>query len=302
MKEIIYIDRVTGQREVEKVYGWRALQFLYGDHWISRWLGSFLLPFLVKFPFFSAYYGALQKSPTSAKKIAPFIQKYDVEVTEFLDSPTNFASFNDFFIRKLKPEARPIASGANVAVIPADGRYYFYGHIEKNEGFIVKGKKLNLPALLQDEKLAAEYAGGSLVLARLCPSDYHRFHFPCDCIPGETRYINQYLYSVNPIAVRKNVNVFTENKRTICPLQTEAFGQVLFLEIGATNVGSIRQTYTPFKHYPKGAEKGYFEFGASALILLFKEGTIQFDADLLEATRQGLEIRCLMGQRMGSSI
>lgn len=299
MKEIIYINRLTGHHEVEKVYGARALQFLYGDHWVSRWFGSLLIPFLVKFPFFSALYGRMQKRATSGKKIAPFIKKYDVDTTEFLESPTSFASFNDFFIRKLKPEARPIAPGANIAIIPADGRYYFYDHLEKNEGFIVKEQKLNLKSLLQDKKLAAEYAGGSLMLARLCPSDYHRFHFPCDCVPGETRTINQYLYSVNPVAVRQNVNLFTENKRTICPLETEAFGQVLYLEIGATNVGSIRETYTPFKPYAKGSEKGYFEFGASALILLFKEGVIQFDEDLLQATREGIEIRCLMGQRMG---
>lgn len=300
MDEILYIDRVSGHKKVEKVYGQWALQLLYGDRWVSRWIGSAILPFLVKYPFFSALYGILQKQRYSAKKIWPFIRKFDIDSQEFLEAPANYHSFNEFFIRKLRPDVRPIALGETIAVMPADARYYFYQHIEESDGFIVKGQRLNIAALLQSEELAAEYAEGSLLVARLCPSDYHRFHFPCECIPGNTRYLNKRLYSVNPIAIRKNIQIFTENKRTICELKTKFFGKVLFLEVGATNVGSIRQTYTPFAEQEKGAEKGYFEFGASALILLFKPGTIQFDQDLLEAAAQGLEIRCLMGQRMGT--
>lgn len=299
MFEIVYIDRLTGRKEVEKVYKGRALELLYGGHWINRLLGAPLLPLLVKYPFFSAFYGYLQKRTVSAKKIPSFIQAFNIDTSEFLESVSHFKSFNDFFIRKLKPEARPIAKGNNVAIIPADGRYYFHQHLELNEEFIVKSHPFNLSALLEDKALAAEYAGGSLMMARLCPSDYHRFHFPCACLPGETRLINGWVYSVNPMAVKRDIHIFTKNKRTLCTLETEAFGQVLYMEIGATAVGSIRQTYTPLVAQEKGAEKGYFEFGASALLILFKRGAIQFEPDLLEATRRGIEIRCLMGQQMG---
>ena len=138
-----------------------------------------------------------------------------------------------------------------------------------------------------------------MAIVRLCPSDYHRFHFPCDCVPGQTRLINGWLYSVNPLAIKNNLDIFTQNKRTLCELETNRFGKILYLEIGATNVGSIQQTYEPFEKQPKGAEKGYFEFGGSSLILLFAKGMIQFDQDLLDATEAGLEMRCLMGQQMG---
>ena len=141
-----------------------------------------------------------------------------------------------------------------------------------------------------------------MVLARLCPTDYHRFHFPCDCLPGQTKLINGWLYSVNPLAVKKNIQILTQNKRTLCLLDTPLFGSVAYMEIGATSVGSIQETYVVDRFQVKGAEKGYFEFGGSALILLFPKNTIQFDSDLLAATEQGLEMRCLLGQSMGRAI
>lgn len=299
---ITYIDRQTKQKCVEKVYKERALHFLYGDTWLSRLVSPWLLPSLAKLPWFSALYGYFQKHPSSARNIRPFIQNFQIDSAEFLDPIDHFHSFNDFFIRRLKPEVRPIAADPQVAIIPADGRYYFYANIEQASGFIVKGKKFDLQALLGQASLAKEYRGGSMVLARLCPSDYHRFHFPCHCLPGPTHLINGWLYSVNPLAIKRNLQIYTQNKRTLCELHTTAFGRVLYLEIGATTVGSIQETYTPNRWQAKGAEKGYFEFGGSALILLFPPNTIEFDRDLLAATEEGFEIRCLLGQSMGKRL
>ncbi|MEC7838936.1 MAG: archaetidylserine decarboxylase [Chlamydiota bacterium] len=232
-------------------------------------------------------------------KIQPFIEKYSIDVFEFKDPISSYHSFNDFFIRKLKLESRPIHF--NDAVIPADGRYYFYSDISKVDGFIVKGEKFDVDSLLQDTQLANRYKDASVVLARLCPVDYHRYHFPCDCTPSVAKIINGYLYSVNPIAIKQNIHIFAKNKRAVTEFETDKFGKVLFLEIGATNVGSINQTYVPGNTYSKGEEKGYFSFGGSALIILFEQGSIQFDQDLLDATKNGFEIRCLMGQSMGVS-
>lgn len=299
MTDIIYIDRQTGQKQIEKVYKEGALNLLYGHSWLSKFFAPWLLPSLTKWPGFSHLYGYLQKHPFSVRKIRPFIEKFHIDPSEFLNSISEYRSFNDFFIRKLKPEARPIDSDPCVAVIPADGRYYFYADIAQCSGFIVKGQKFELETLLKDSSLAQEFQGGSMVLARLCPSDYHRFHFPCDCLPGPTRLINGWLYSVNPLAVKKNIHILTQNKRTLCELRSPLFGRILYLEIGATSVGSIQETYIPHQWQSKGTEKGYFEFGGSALILLFAKNTIAFDNDLLAATEEGCEIRCLLGQSMG---
>jgi phosphatidylserine decarboxylase len=301
MDPIVYLDRIKKEYHIERVYGSGAIKFLYGDDLISEIFGAPLLHLLIRNPIFSTFYGAWQKSPWSKKKIKSFIEAYHVDPSEFAESIDAFQSFNDFFTRKLKPEARPIASGNHCAIIPADARYRFYPNIAEHPGFIVKGEKFDLDVLLEDKKLAEEYAQGTMVIARLCPSDYHRFHFPCDCIPGQTKYINGWLYSVNPAALTKDIHIFSKNKRTLCKLDTVAFGQVLFLEIGATNVGSIHQTYTPGKFYHKGTEKGYFSFGASSIIMLFKPNKIVLDEDLFTASKKKFEILCLFGQSLGLS-
>lgn len=297
MEPIVYIDRTTGKQEVEKVYGEAALNLLYGKSILSKVLGTPLVYALCRYPFFSSFYGFLQKQPWSCAKIRPFIDYFQIDTEEFLCPATSFTSFNDFFIRELKPEVRPIADSP--AIIPADARYFFHQDIHLSDGFIVKGEKFDLVSLIGDKELAVHYERGSMVMARLCPTDYHRFHFPCDNTPSHTRFINGWLYSVNPIALKKDIHIFTQNKRTICELETTQFGKVLFMEIGATNVGSIHETYRPNHFHKKGAEKGYFSFGASSLIILFEPERIRFENDLVDATKQGLEIRCLMGQSMG---
>lgn len=302
MESLVYIDRLTGKKETEKVYGGAALKFIYGDDWVSTLLGTPLLHALIRNPIFSKCYGFWQKTKLSKRKIIPFIEHFGVDASEFQEAVASYQSFNDFFIRKLKISCRPIAPGHDAAVMPADGRYRFYPHIANSDGFLVKGEKFDLKSLLDDRVLANRYENGSMVMARLCPTDYHRFHFPCDCIPGESRWINGWLYSVNPIALKKDIHIFSRNKRRVCELETSQFGKVLYVEIGATSVGSIIETYTPFKPYLKGEEKGYFSFGASSLLILFEPSRMEFDPDLLTMSKASdLEIRCLMGQSLGKA-
>lgn len=292
---IQYRDRLTGKKETEKVYGEGGIRFLYGNPF-----GIPLMHLISRLPLVSKLVGWWQRQPFTRKKIAPFIQEYNIDAGEFEKKVEEFDSFNDFFVRKLKPEARPICAGEDIAVIPADGRFLFYPDIEKADGFVVKGKKFSLESLLQDSELATAYAKGAMVIGRLCPSDYHRFHFPCSGLAGMSHPINGSLYSVNPLALQHNLNIMVENKRTLCHIQTERFGKLLYLEIGATNVGSITQSYTPETRVQKGDEKGFFSFGGSTVILLFEPNTIQFDNDLLNKDHQ--EIRCLLGQSMGKAV
>lgn len=285
-------NRKTGILEPEQIYGEKAISFLYGD----KALGKPLMDLVCKFPLFSMLYGKLQSSRASAKKVKPFIENFDIDASEF--EKQDFASFNDFFTRKLKPGARPLAT-TNL-VIPADGRFLAFQNISKSDGFFVKGQKFDLAKLLHSESLADRYHSGTMVIARLCPTDYHHFHFPCDCRPGESTLINGALYSVNPIALKQNCHIFTENKRRLTLLDT-AFGTVAYMEIGATSVGTIVETYSPGNHYRKGDEKGYFSFGGSALVLLFEPGRITLDPDLQQTGLDKIELRCLMGQSLGKA-
>lgn len=292
---IQYIDRKTGRVCIEKVFGERILELLYGDGLVSRIFYYTLLPLLSHSFLVSHIYGYLKKLPSSRSQIEPFIREYGIDTTEFAEA--EFRSFNDFFIRKLKPDCRPIVFDPHRAALPADGRYLVYPVFDR---FFVKGQEFSLESFLQDPVLARRFAEGSMLIARLCPVDYHRFHFPCDGVASSAKLINGPLYSVNPIAIRKRVAILSENKRMVTEIDTKSFGTILYVEIGATSVGSIRQTYPPNASVCKGQEKGYFEFGGSCIVLLFEKGRIAFDSDLIENTKKGFETLCHFGESMGS--
>lgn len=298
MDHIDYIDRLTGRKEREMVFGEKAIAYLYG----GSFFGEIFKSIVSKNTFFSHLYGYMQEIPSSKQKIVPFIKKYNIDTADFEKKIEEFTSFNDFFIRKLKKESRPIVPEKTRAAIPADGRFLFYQNITREKNFIVKGKTFDLRQFLDNESLSKRFENGSLILGRLCPVDYHRFHFPVSGIPTDARLINGYLYSVNPVAIKRNINIFYENKRTLTEMESEEFGKVLFLDIGATVVGKIFQTYNPGQRVEKGAEKGYFAFGGSEVAVLFEKGRLEIDQDLLESTQAGFEMLCKVGQSMGRAI
>ncbi len=287
---ITFFNRLTRRLETEAVYGGGFLRFTYENP-----LGALPLHALVKRAAFSRWYGSRMDTPASREKIAPFLATYGLDTSEFADAPDTFRTFNEFFYRKLKPLARPIAPGDDVITFPADGRHLVLPDIAACTDFFIKGTRFNLAALLRDDSLAARYAHGSMLISRLCPVDYHRFHFPCAGVPGVPRFINGPLYSVSPIALRRRASIHWENKREITVLRTAALGDVLLLEVGATCVGSIVQTYIPGAPIEKGDEKGYFRFGGSCFITIFEPGKIQFSDDLIEHSRAGHEVYARMG-------
>jgi len=294
VKEIKFYNRYTAQMETEQVYGEAFLKWAYGSP-----LGKLALHSLVKRPTFSRWYGKRMDQPDSKSRVTPFIDDYGLDISEFADSPNSYGTFNEFFYRKLKPEARPIAN--TDAVFPADGRHLGFGNIDKIDGFFVKGQTFDLDQLLANADLSKRYRGGSLILSRLCPVDYHRFHFPVSGIPGPTRLINGPLFSVSPIALGRNLAYLWQNKRTVTEIQTESLGTVLMMEIGATCVGTIEQTYQPDYTISKGAEKGYFAFGGSSTITIFEPGKVQLAEDLLKNSAQQIETYALMGDKMGTA-
>ncbi len=301
MELVHYIDRGSGKMQEEDVYVEGGIRFLYGKTAVARTLGRVFLHTLAKWPLISWIYGYVQKCSCSRKKIAPFIERYRLDVSEFQEDVSQFSSFNDFFIRHIKPEKRPIYADQRYAVMPADARYTFFENVTKDSPFTIKGKSFFLESLLRDPALAAHYVGGNMVIARLCPTDCHRFYFPCECVPTESKNINGMLFSVNPIAIKDNPWIYCANRRVLTALQTKQFGQILFLEIGATAVGSIHQTFTPYSVCQKGSEKGYFSFGGSAIVMLFQPRCIRFEKDLIQASASGYEIRCLIGQALGAT-
>jgi phosphatidylserine decarboxylase len=291
---IEFFNRYTGQVEREAVYGEAPLRFAYENP-----VGRLALELFVKRRLFSRWYGWRMDRPASKAKVLPFIANYGLAVEDFADAPDRFATFNEFFYRKLKPTARPIDPAPNAVVFPADGRHLGFPDVSQVDGVFVKGQKFSIAELLGDASLAERFAKGTLVLSRLCPVDYHRFHFPTDGVPGKLRLLDGLLYSVNPIALRRRISYLWENKRTVTLLETERLGTVVLMEIGATNVGSIHQTYAENQLTLKGAEKGYFAFGGSSTILMFEPGRIELAEDLLRESAQQRELYARMGDRLG---
>ena len=291
---IQYFNRYTQRVEAEQIYGEGFLRWIYGS--LS---GRLALHAVAKRGFFSRWYGWRMDRAASRAKVAPFIQNFRVDPGEFADAPESFRTFNEFFYRKLKPGARLIAGDARTAVFPADGRHLGFADVSRMEGIFVKGAVFSLGELLRDRELAERFQRGSMVLSRLCPVDYHRYHFPVGGLATEPRLLNGWLYSVSPIALRRNIRIFTENKRAITRIESPEFGTVLMLEVGATNVGSFEYTFTPNTRVAKGAEKGYFKFGGSSTITLFEPGRVKLDADLLVHTAERRELYARMGDRLG---
>jgi phosphatidylserine decarboxylase len=291
---IHYFDRYTGRVEEELVYGGGALRLAYAST-----LGGLLLFVAARRRWFSRLCGAWMRRRASRRDIQPFIDAYGLDSSEFLKRPEEFESFNDFFIRELKPSARPIDADADTVVFPADGRHLGFADVSRVEAIVVKGQSFDLPALLGDATLAGRHRGGAVVVSRLCPIDYHRFHFPAAGVPGPPRLLPGPLYSVSPIALRRRIRILFENKRALTRLESDRFGLVTIVEIGATCVGSIVSTFRPHEPVAKGAEKGYFQFGGSSMITLFEPGRVRLEADLLEQTAQGRELFARVGDRMG---
>ena len=293
---IRYFDRYTKALLTEEIYGEVWLRLAYGNP-----AGRLLVWLLVRRAFFSRWYGRKMNRPASALQILPFIARYNINAEEFSKSPFDFKTFNEFFFRALKPAARPVAPGEGIAVFPADGRHLAFPDVDQAGGFYVKGGKFTLTELLGEAGLAEKFAGGAMLISRLCPVDYHRFHFPAAGTPGESRRINGWLYSVSPVALRRNIGYLVENKRELTLIETPAFGTVALLEIGATNVGSIKQAYTPGRKVEKGAEKGMFAFGGSCVITLFARNRMRFDADVSAQSAQFVETYARMGDRLGEA-
>lgn len=292
MSVIKYIDRSTGKEQQESVPAEGTMKWLYGAA-----LGKATLHLLMKRKLVSALGGWYMNTSASKKRVLPFIESYKIQMSDYLQTDgSQFKHFNDFFYRKINPNKRPIGDGV---VSPADGKTLAFQSISDSQKFFIKGSEFDLKRFLGTDELADKFKGGSMLIIRLAPTDYHRYHFPAKGIASETEIIKGHYYSVSPIALQQSLEIFCENKRSKSILETNQFGDILISEVGATMVGSILQTYKSNSTVEAGEEKGYFAFGGSTVVLLFEKGKVQLSQDLLTNTKNGMETQVLMGQTIG---
>lgn len=290
--QIKYIDRKTGEIKIETPPAEGLLRFLY-DNPFGK---TAILP-IAKRKFITAFYGKKMNKPSSVKKIKDFVSQLTINMDESEKSAEEFTSFNDFFYRKLKSDARPIENGF---VSPGDGKLLAFENVADVHDFFVKGRKFTLTEFLNDAKLAEKHKNSSLLILRLAPNDYHRYHFPCDGTPSIMTKIKGDYFSVSPYALASNfTRVFCENKREFCILNTKEKGEIIVAPVGATMVGSIIETYKPNQKVKKGDEMGYFAFGGSTIVLLVNKNKLKIDADIIENTKNSIETFVKMGEKIG---
>jgi phosphatidylserine decarboxylase len=293
---VYYIDRDSRELCEELVFGRGFVEFFYENSF-----GRFLThTFLIR-RLFSQIYGWYNDSRLSRRKIPGFISSLSIPLDEVLGGPEEHSSFNDFFARKLKPECRPFDSNPKVLISPADARLAVFEKISGDTLLPIKGAKIPVDNLLADKAMGARYHNGGAMILRLCPSDYHRFHFPATGVPGPPLSIPGVYHSVSPFALEKGIDVFCKNHRVVTEMDTERFGKIALIDVGALCVGAIVSTFEAGKKVNRGAEKGYFKFGGSTIVLLTQKDRVQFDEDLLSNTADGFETLIQMGHRLGIS-
>jgi phosphatidylserine decarboxylase len=297
--EIKYFNRVNGKLEVEKVYGDAFIKFLYCSE-AGKKLGS-----LVTNKYFSKAYGTFQDMPSSHRKVRPFIDKFHIPIEDYepgtrpsLDPKDSYRTFNEFFIRKFKLGKRSFVVEPNRMPAFAEARYVGFEAMDDKSTYPVKGSFLKAKDLIGNEQISTIFEGGPLLIARLCPVDYHRYHYPDTGKVLEHFSVSGAYDSVNPFALKYKNQIFIKNERYVSILQTENFGRLAYIEVGAICVGKIVQSHRWNKPFMRGEEKGYFLFGGSTVILVGEKGRWKPSQDILENTSKGIETYLHLGQEV----
>ena len=251
--------------------------------------------------------------------IAWFVKRYGVNMAEAANPDiASYASFNEFFTRPLKDNARPLADADFIC--PVDGAISQFGSVEKDQIFQAKGHHYSTLALLAGQQaLATKFENGHFACLYLSPKDYHRIHMPCDGALKSMVYVPGDLFSVNPNTAANVPNLFARNERVVCEFESAIHGTFVMVLVGATIVGSmatvwheaidganngiinpprsknIRSWNYENIHLKQGDEMGRFLLG-STVVMLFEKDALQLNADWQPAR----SIR--LGEAMGNAL
>ena len=254
--------------------------------------GRLLLRVLIC-PWVSKLVGAFMDSRLSKIMIRRFVQKNDIDMA--CCEKRKYNSFNDFFIRRIKPEMRPVDMEWDALISPCDGRLSVE-KISMDSQFQVKGQFYTVEELIRDGELAAQYDGGILLLFRLTVSDYHRYHYPDSGMKSENIKINGVFHTVHPFAA-ENQRIYSENTREYFLLHSDNFDDILMIQVGALLVGRICNRHNA-SAVQRGHVAGWFEYGGSTVILCLKRGVAEILPEIREAAKES-EVEVKMGQRIG---
>ena len=275
----------------------KSVQFLYGTGF-GRCLLHVILALRVP-----KMLGAVLRSPISRFYIKSFVKKNNIDMTGF--EGTKFKTFNDFFTRK---KGISFDSEPTHLISPADSLLSVYEISEDENGnqakFHIKGFDYTLQDFFEPQKfglseeegknLLQNFNGGLCLVFRLCATDYHRYCFVDNGSQNGNHYIEGSLYSVQPLVAEK-FRLYTKNRRSWTILDTENFGKIAQIEIGAFSVGGIKNHFEE-ANFKKGDEKGYFDLHGSTIVLLMQKNSVKIRDEIKKITDSGEEYRVKIGQ------
>ena len=295
---ILVQDRATGEIVEERmpVSVRLAIRVLY-QTLLRRNIGKRTLQL---FKSLTVKQGKKLDTEASVSGISTFIDFYNVNLEEVdYKSLDDFKTFNEFFYRRLKPGARTADSFDPMIVLsPADCRCVVYQSLTKSKEFWIKGQNFSAETLLANSSIDHTMFE-SIAICRLAPQDYHRFHCPVECTFERSYTVDGKYFTVNPMAIRERIDVFTDNIRTVAILNSDIFGKIAYVCVGAMMVGSVVLTVKPGQELKRMDEVGYFAFGGSTVILLFEKNSIKFDKDLRRNSKKPIETLIKVGNSLG---
>ena len=284
------IDRRNGKVFEEKIFGEKFVRWAHETS-----LGLFITasPKIQKLA--SKVYGTYCSSSLSRGEIPRFLAEHAIQMEDFAEPDGGFANFNEFFSRHLKSGARTFASGPGDVASPAEGRVLYSPIVRGKASLVIKGKSYEVGGLIGENDVG-DLAHAYVV--RLCPVDYHRYHYAVSGKVVKTMDLGGKLFSVNPMALNLRNNVFWENYRQVYKLETLDKRTCYQVEVGAICVGSMTQTKKLGDSFKAGDEKGTFLFGGSTCILLLPKAFVP-DGDIVQNSARGFETYVKVGEALG---
>ena len=276
-------NRTTKSMEDDIQYGGKYLDFFY-----NNCFGRILLKIIIN-PLFSKIYGRYNSTIFSKNKIQKFIKKYYIDINEYEEK--DYKSFNEFFIRKKKRVK--FDNEKNSFIAPADSKLLVY-KITEDLKIKIKQSVYEIDELILDKIDFNKYKNGNCLVFRLAMDDYHRYCYIDDGKTKNVKFIKGKVHTVSSIS--SNYKIYSENSRIVNYLETQNFGEVLYVEVGALLVGKIKNNNK--EYFLKGEEKGYFELGGSTIVILIND-KIKMDGDILEQSNRGIETKVKYGERIG---
>ena len=269
----------------------RGLRFLY-----RTVVGRVILS-LLTMRFVSKLVGWFLDTRLSRPLISRFIKRNNISGEEF--EIDNLKCFNDCFVRRVKEGKRPIEYSPEALIAPCDGRLSAY-RITEDTVLPIKQSSYTVSSLLGGDEISKRYENGVCLVYRLCVDNYHRYCYIDAGSKGKNVFIKGKLHTVRPVALESRP-VFTQNCREYTVMETENFGTVTQVEVGAMLVGKIKNHHEEHS-FLRGEEKGLFLYGGSTIVVLLEDGAAVIPEELFKATERGEETLVKYGEQLGTAL